>query len=158
MSVDLIYEDIGFVSLKKHKTTFRQEILKIGEECDGIILGTCSHNDYPPTNEGGLNPSGVIRKYFDLYANVRPAKNRLGKSTKFPMGIDCIVMRENTERPEAITAGTAKLIGSSVSSIIDEASNLIDDKTAYQSMANKKNPYGDGTASTKILNQLKKIS
>ena len=62
MSVDLIYEDIGFVSLKKHKTTFRQEILKIGEECDGIILGTCSHNDYPPTNEGGLNPSGVIRK------------------------------------------------------------------------------------------------
>ena len=67
-------------------------------------------------------------------------------------------MRENTERPEAITAGTAKLIGSSVSSIIDEASNLIDDKTAYQSMANKKNPYGDGTASTKILNQLKKIS
>ena len=97
MSVELIYEEIGFVSLKKHKTTFRKEILKIGEKCDGIILGTCSHNDYPPTNEGGLNPSGVIRKYYDLYANVRPAKNRLGKSTKFPMGIDCIVMRENTE-------------------------------------------------------------
>ena len=37
------------------------------------------------------------QKYYDLYANVRPAKNRLGKSTKFPMGIDCIVMRENTE-------------------------------------------------------------
>ena len=97
MKVELIYEDIGFVSLKKYKTTFRHEILKIGEKCDGIILGTCSHNDYPPTNEGGLNPSGVIRKYFDLYANVRPAKNRLGKSTRFPMGIDCIVMRENTE-------------------------------------------------------------
>lgn len=97
MSAELIYEDIGFVSLKKYKTTFRKEILKIGENCDGIILGTCSHNDYPPTDEGGLNPSGVIRKYYDLYANVRPAKNRLGKSTKFPMGIDCIVMRENTE-------------------------------------------------------------
>lgn len=97
MKVELIYEDIGFVSLEKYKTTFRHEILKIGEKCDGIILGTCSHNDYPPTNEGGLNPSGVIRKYFDLYANVRPAKNRLGKSTRFPMGIDCIVMRENTE-------------------------------------------------------------
>jgi UDP-N-acetylglucosamine 2-epimerase (non-hydrolysing) len=74
------------------------------------------------------------------------------------LGKPVLVMRENTERREAITAGTAKLIGSSVSSIIDEASNLIDDKTAYQSMANKKNPYGDGTASTKILNQLKKIS
>ena len=97
LKADLIYEDIGFVSFKKHKTTFRNEILHIAEKCDGIILGTCSHNDYPPTNEGGLNPSGVIRKYFELYANVRPARNRLGKSTKFPMGIDCIVMRENTE-------------------------------------------------------------
>ncbi|MDA7735692.1 isocitrate/isopropylmalate dehydrogenase family protein [Pelagibacteraceae bacterium] len=97
LKVDLIYEDIGFASFKKHKTTFRNEILQIAEKCDGIILGTCSHNDYPPTNEGGLNPSGVIRKYFELYANVRPARNRLGKSTRFPMGIDCIVMRENTE-------------------------------------------------------------
>ena len=97
IKVDLLYEEIGFVSLKKYKTTFRSEILKIAEQCDGIILGTCSHNDYPAVNEGGLNPSGVIRKYFDLYANVRPAKNRLGKSTRFPMGIDCVVMRENTE-------------------------------------------------------------
>ena len=97
LKVDLLYEDIGFVSLKKYKTTFRSEVLKVAEQCDGIILGTCSHNDYPAVNEGGLNPSGVIRKYFDLYANVRPAKNRLGKSTRFPMGIDCLVMRENTE-------------------------------------------------------------
>jgi len=97
LKADLIYEDIGFASFKKHKTTFRNKILQIAEKCDGIILGTCSHNDYPPTNEGGLNPSGVIRKYFELYANVRPARNRLGKSTRFPMGIDCIVMRENTE-------------------------------------------------------------
>ena len=97
LKVDLVYEEIGFASLKKHKTTFRSEILKIAEKCDGMILGTCSHNDYPPTEEGGLNPSGVIRKYFDLYANVRPAKNRLGKLERFPMGIDCLVMRENTE-------------------------------------------------------------
>ncbi len=97
LKVELVYEDIGFVSLKKHKTTFRNEILSIGEKCNGIILGTCSHNDYPPTEEGGLNPSGVIRKYFDLYANIRPAKNRLGKLQRFPMGIDCMVMRENTE-------------------------------------------------------------
>jgi len=97
LKVDLLYEDIGFVSLKKYKTTFRSEVLKVAEQCDGIILGTVSHNDYPAVNEGGLNPSGVIRKYFDLYANVRPAKNRLGKSTRFPMGIDCLVMRENTE-------------------------------------------------------------
>ena len=97
LKVDLVFDDVGFASLKKYKTTIRNEVLKIGEECDGIILGPCSHNDYPPTNEGGLNPSGVIRKYFDLYANVRPARNRLGKSTRFPMGIDCLVMRENTE-------------------------------------------------------------
>jgi UDP-N-acetylglucosamine 2-epimerase len=49
-------------------------------------------------------------------------------------------------------------VGSSVSSIIKEASKLINDKNAYELMASKKNPYGDGTASKKILNQLKKIS
>lgn len=57
LKVDLVFDDVGFASLKKYKTTIRNEVLKIGEECDGIILGPCSHNDYPPTNEGGLNPS-----------------------------------------------------------------------------------------------------
>jgi UDP-N-acetylglucosamine 2-epimerase (non-hydrolysing) len=74
------------------------------------------------------------------------------------LGKPVLVMRDNTERPEAISAGTAKLVGSSVSSIIKEASKLINDKNAYELMASKKNPYGDGTASKKILNQLKKIS
>ena len=74
------------------------------------------------------------------------------------LGKPVLVMRDNTERPEAISAGTAKLVGSSVSSIIKEASKLINDKDAYELMASKKNPYGDGTASKKILNQLKKIS
>jgi isocitrate/isopropylmalate dehydrogenase len=97
VSADFIFEEIGFASLKKYKTTIRKEVLDIAEKCDGIILGPVSHMDYPPVNEGGLNPSGVIRKHFDLFANVRPARNRLGKSARFPMGIDCIVMRENTE-------------------------------------------------------------
>ena len=74
------------------------------------------------------------------------------------LGKPVLVMRDNTERPEAISAGTAKLVGSSVSSIIKEASSLISDKDAYEFMASKKNPYGDGTASKKILDQLKRIS
>ena len=63
----------------------------------GIILGPVSYNEYPPLEQGGLNPSGVIRKTLDLYANIRPAKNKIGDSNKFKTGIDLVVVRENTE-------------------------------------------------------------
>ena len=45
---------------------------------DGVLLGPVSHNDYPPVAEGGLNPSGELRKRLDLYANIRPARSRAG--------------------------------------------------------------------------------
>ena len=60
-NLDLIYSDIGFSSLKKNKTTFPNEILKLCSEVDGIILGPVDHNNYPPKSEGGLNPSGELR-------------------------------------------------------------------------------------------------
>jgi isocitrate/isopropylmalate dehydrogenase len=94
---ELIYDMVGFESLKKYKTTIRNEIFEKAKDCQGIILGPVSHNEYPPTNEGGLNPSGVIRKTLDLYANIRPAKNKIGDSNKFKTGIDLVVVRENTE-------------------------------------------------------------
>ena len=54
-NLDLIYSDIGYSSLKKNKTTFPNEILKLCSEVDGIILGPVDHNNYPPKSEGGLN-------------------------------------------------------------------------------------------------------
>lgn len=73
------------------------------------------------------------------------------------LGKPVLVLRENTERPEAVDAGTVKLIGTATEKIIAEVSRLLDDKKAYRDMANAVNPYGDGHSagrSVDILNEL----
>lgn len=71
------------------------------------------------------------------------------------LGKPVLVMRDNTERPEAIDAGTARLIGSSVDRVISETSLLLDNTALYTKMAQTANPYGDGHASTRIVNILR---
>jgi UDP-N-acetylglucosamine 2-epimerase (non-hydrolysing) len=66
------------------------------------------------------------------------------------LGKPVLVMRENTERPEAVTAGTVKLVGTNKELILNSVSTLINDKTEYEKMANAVNPYGDGYASIRI--------
>ncbi|THD37172.1 MAG: UDP-N-acetylglucosamine 2-epimerase (non-hydrolyzing) [Sphingomonas sp.] len=61
-----------------------------------------------------------------------------------------LVMRETTERPEGVTAGTAKLVGSDEELIVTEASRLLDDSAAYEAMARAHNPFGDGKSSERI--------
>ena len=65
-----------------------------------------------------------------------------------------LVMRNTTERPEAIEAGAAKIVGTDSGSIVKAAKNLLDNSAEYQSMANTKNPYGDGNAAEKICEAL----
>jgi len=67
------------------------------------------------------------------------------------LGKPVLVLRETTERPEAIQAGTAKLIGTKADSIFSNASLLLKDEAIYQKMANAINPFGDGQAATRIL-------
>ena len=62
-----------------------------------------------------------------------------------------LVLRENTERPEAIESGTAKLVGTDSKKIFQEANLLLNNKEAYTKMSNIKNPFGDGKASERIL-------
>jgi UDP-N-acetylglucosamine 2-epimerase (non-hydrolysing) len=66
------------------------------------------------------------------------------------IGKPVLVMRDNTERPEALTAGTVKLVGTDVQKIVTETSLLLDDPIAYKHMSQATNPYGDGTASKTI--------
>jgi len=66
------------------------------------------------------------------------------------LGKPVLVMRDTTERPEAVTAGTVKLVGTDKQKIIDEANNLLDNETAYNAMARAMNPYGDGKAAQRI--------
>jgi len=68
------------------------------------------------------------------------------------LGKPVLVMRDTTERPEAVDAGTVKLVGTNTALIISEAQKLIDDATAYRVMSKASNPYGDGNACEKIVN------
>lgn len=66
------------------------------------------------------------------------------------LGKPVLVMRDNTERPEAVTAGTVKLVGTSFECIVEKANMLLDNPEAYDEMAGAHNPYGDGRASSRI--------
>ena len=65
-------------------------------------------------------------------------------------GKPVLVLRETTERPEGVTAGTAKLVGTDESVIFEEAQRLLSDPSAYENMAQAVSPYGDGKASARI--------
>jgi UDP-N-acetylglucosamine 2-epimerase (non-hydrolysing) len=67
------------------------------------------------------------------------------------LGKPVLVLRETTERPEAVEAGTAKLIGTQSDRILQEAGELLSDRTAYENMANAINPFGDGKAAQRIV-------
>lgn len=71
------------------------------------------------------------------------------------MGKPVLVMRSTTERPEAVTAGTVKLVGTNEDSIFNEVSNLLENPMAYSAMTKAINPYGDGKACDRIVNFLK---
>jgi len=71
------------------------------------------------------------------------------------LGIPVLVMRDTTERPEAVEAGTVKLVGTNTQSIVQHVSHLIEDDVHYKTMSMAHNPYGDGLASKKIVNQFK---
>ena len=74
------------------------------------------------------------------------------------LGKPVLVMRDTTERPEAIEYGTVKLVGTDRDKIVKEAQKLIDDKKAYEKMSKAHNPYGDGKASKRIVEFIKKIA
>ena len=70
------------------------------------------------------------------------------------LGKPVLVMRDTTERPEAVDAGTVKLVGTDTDLIVREAAMLLDDRTAYESMSRTHNPYGDGLASQRIIDAI----
>ena len=71
------------------------------------------------------------------------------------LGKPVLVMRNTTERPEALKAGTVKLVGTDHDLIVSEVSRLIEDRDYYESMSKAQNPYGDGQACQRIVNALR---
>jgi len=70
------------------------------------------------------------------------------------LGKPILVLREKTERPEAVVAGTVKLVGTDEDRIVQEATILLENRTAYEKMARTHNPYGDGQASARIADRI----
>lgn len=71
------------------------------------------------------------------------------------LGKPVLVMRDTTERPEALSAGTVKLVGTDFDKIVNEVSALLDNQAHYDAMSQAVNPYGDGLACSRIINILK---
>ncbi len=70
-------------------------------------------------------------------------------------GVPVLVTRDTTERPEAVEAGTVRLVGASAERILSEAGRLLDNPAAYSAMSHAHNPYGDGQAASRILDALR---
>src|SRR5688572_645569 len=89
-------EQIGLGPLEKEGTTLPDRVMDAARKAPGIILGPVDHLQYPPRDKGGINPSGELRVKLDLFANIRPAKSRMGVGlTGKP--VDLVIFRECTE-------------------------------------------------------------
>ena len=99
MSLGPEFEDvtIGFASLRANGTTLPEAAIEAARRADGVILGPVSTYEYPPAAQGGINPSGTLRKRLDLFANIRPARSRAGFPPRCGKPVDLVIVRENTE-------------------------------------------------------------
>ena len=73
------------------------------------------------------------------------------------LGKPVLVMRDTTERPEAVSAGTVRLVGANKLKIIDGVTELIENSDSYSTMSHAHNPYGDGQACSRIMEAIKKV-
>ena len=90
------HEEMGLVALKKRGSTLPDDVMEAARKAPGIILGPVDHLQYPSREQGGINPSGEFRVKLDLFANIRPAKSRMGVGlTGKP--VDLVIFRECTE-------------------------------------------------------------
>jgi isocitrate/isopropylmalate dehydrogenase len=88
--------DMGMKTLKSQGSTLPDAVMEAARKAPGIILGPVDHLQYPAREQGGINPSGELRVKLDLFANIRPAKSRMGVGlTGKP--VDLVIFRECTE-------------------------------------------------------------
>jgi isocitrate/isopropylmalate dehydrogenase len=97
LGLDFSHAAIGWAAHRTVGTTFPDSVFEQAKAAHGVLLGPVSHNDYPPREQGGLNPSGELRKRLDLYANIRPARSRAGFPPRCGSAVDLMIVRENTE-------------------------------------------------------------
>ncbi len=105
-----------------------------------------------------LNPVGYV-EFVDLMTRSYLILTDSGgiQEEAASLGKPVLVMRENTERPEAVEAGAARLVGTDAEAIVSETNRLLDEPEHYQRMSRQRNPYGDGHACRHIAEALKQF-
>ncbi len=96
LAVEWVELPVGLSAYARTGETLPAQTVQALQTCHGWVLGPVEHHRYDPRLPGMRNPSGVLRKHFDLYANVRPARNLPGVPSRYE-GVDLVVVRENTE-------------------------------------------------------------
>lgn len=95
-SLDLVHLPAGHAAIRSHGTPLPQETISELGRCHGWIMGPHDSESYPEEVKGQPNPSGGLRRHFDLYANIRPARTYPGVRS-LAGSADMVVVRENTE-------------------------------------------------------------
>lgn len=102
-----------------------------------------------------LDPLGIVDNHNFMARSTLILTDSGGIQEEAPsLGVPVLVLRDTTERPEGIDAGTLKLVGTDEEAIVREAERLLTDKSAYEDMAGRKNPYGDGRAANRIVDAI----
>jgi UDP-N-acetylglucosamine 2-epimerase (non-hydrolysing) len=131
------FDDVDFVLPAHRNPVVRDAVLPPVEDLDNVIVTE-------PL------PYGEMAHLMSLSALVLTDSGGLQEEAP-SLGIPVLVMRENTERPEAVEAGTARLIGTDEDRVVAEVARLLTDEAAYSAMAQAVNPYGDGRAAPRVL-------
>jgi UDP-N-acetylglucosamine 2-epimerase (non-hydrolysing) len=140
------YPEVDFVYPMHLNPNVRKPILEIfGEE-------TVSGKNSGERNIFFIEPLEYLPFVFLMEQSTLVLTDSGGIQEEAPgLGKPVLVMRDTTERPEAVDAGTVKLVGTNYQLIVNEVSRLLDDETYYSKMAQANNPYGDGLACERII-------
>lgn len=140
----LRFPDVDFVypmHLNPHVRKPIREVLGDGKECANLHL---------------TEPMDYVEFVQTMARSTLVLTDSGGIQEEAPgLGKPVLVMRDTTERPEALAAGTVKLVGTDYDTIVAEVSTLLQDEEAYQKMSRAVNPYGDGRACQRILDALR---
>lgn len=140
------FPDVDFVYPMHLNPNVRNAIVQIFGDLSEIRLNSCYSNIY------FIEPLDYLPFVFLMNASYLVLTDSGGIQEEAPgLGKPVLVMRDTTERPEALDAGTVKLVGTDKSMIIHEVSALICKLKVYENMSRANNPYGDGLACTRII-------
>jgi UDP-N-acetylglucosamine 2-epimerase (non-hydrolysing) len=144
------YPEVDFVYPMHLNPNVRKPILEIFGEA--AVSGTKNDN----RNIFFIEPLDYLPFVYLMEQSTLVLTDSGGIQEEAPgLGKPVLVMRDTTERPEAVDAGTVKLVGTNYHLIVSEVSRLLDDETYYNSMAQANNPYGDGLACKRIVEFVK---